>query len=247
MSHPEQPSSSVSGAATSPTTPFFIGDPVDKATIRTLSRRSALPYVFMFLSFVGNLVQYLRNPEIITAIVTADGRRVVSINNREYGATEAVSYRPDKPDNDDKKYLVNEFTQLLFGIDPQNRKYQLEHAYPLLTSDFAAKYFNRYKASGEIDKQRDERWQAKWEIQKIEVDRHDPYLIHVIGTQDITRVVADKTEHQVSQKAIDFKLVDDSPRNTRNLRTGFLIAEFIGSDLPGSQPSNQSANLELPN
>jgi hypothetical protein len=227
--------------------PVYIGDPADKAIIRSLARRNTIPYLFIFILLAGNLVQYLRNPEIITAIMTEDGRQVVQINNRHYGKTDLVSLAPDRPADADKIYLVRKFTDNLFGLDPTARKYQLEFAYTMLLSKFAASYFNEYKASGLLDKQRNERWQAKWEIQKIEVDRRDPYLIHVIGTQDITKYTGEKTEREVVQQSLDFKLVDDYPRSDRNLRTGFLISAFGGNAIDRKTPTDSGLTTQLPN
>lgn len=224
----------------------FIGDPEDKAIIRSLARRNMLAYLFMAVSFVGNFVQYMRQPTLITAVVSEDGRRVVKINDRDYGKTDAVMVSPDRPNDLEKVYLVRTFTDYLFGIDPVARKYQLEHAHSLLVSDFAAKYFNDYKASGLLDKQRDERWQAKWETQKVEIDRRDPYLVHVIGTQDITKYLGEKTEREVVQHSLDFKLVDDSPRSARNMLSSFLIARFGGSELSRTHPTSTETSTQLP-
>ncbi len=227
--------------------PVYVGDPVDKEVIKALSKRAAIPYIFCIILMVANIIQYVRNPTIITAVIKEDGQQVVKINDIDYGSFGAVTVQPDKPGNRDKIYLVKQFTKQLFGIDPQARKYQLENAYNLLASDFAAKYYTDYKASGLLDKQRNERWQAKWEIQKVEIDPRDPYLIHVIGTQDITKFINDKTEREVVQRSLDFKLADDAPRSERNLLTAFLIAKFGGEELSRTNPPSIDGQSQLPN
>lgn len=224
----------------------FVGDPQDKAIIRALARRGVLPYIFLLLSFGGNVVQYLRSPEVFIVRETAAGERVVVGSNRQYVIAGDIKYTPDSPGAPDKVALVKTFTKNLYGIDYYARKYQLEESHRLLSDDFAAEYFSGYKSSGLLDRQRDERWTAKWETQQVEVDRADPYLVHVIGTQDITKHVGDKTERELVQHALDFKLVPDGARSERNALTGYLIARFKASELSRSKPAQSDSELQLP-
>lgn len=234
------PNAPASPAGSPPGPQVVIGDPRHLEIIRTLTRRGALPWVFCFLLFAGNAVQYFMKPRIITAVVTADGRAVAELDDIKFGTAGPVTFGPDNPTDKDKTDLVEEFCKLLYGIDPQARKYQLERAYDMLVPDFAREYFNAYKASGQIDKQRDERWQATWKLNKIEIDPRDRYLIKVIGTQDITKYLGDRTEREVIQHSIIFRLVDDSPRQRRNFHTGFLIGNFRGEEISRDRPGSQT-------
>jgi hypothetical protein len=224
-----------------------VGDPNDKALIRQLARFNKIPYLFLALSLAANFVMYWRKPEVFVVRDTCDGKRVVVANNREYRMDGDIRLMPDNPTDGDKIYLVSKFTNLLFGIDPQGRKLQLEWAYSMMQESFAARYLNEYKASGQLDLQRDERWQAKWEPQQIEVDRVDPYLVHVLGTQDITKTKDGHSEREIVQHALDFKLSDDSPRSSRNLRTGFLIAAFSGKEVSRRKADLTDGQTQLPN
>lgn len=196
--------------------------------MRALARTRAMPWVFSFLLFIGNVVQYVVKPRIITAVVTEDGRTLAYLDDIKFGKYGPVSFAPDEPTDRDKTDLVEEFCKTLYGIDPQARKYQLERVYDMLVLDFAREYFTAYKASGQIDQQRDERWQATWTRNKVEIDRQDRYVIHVIGTQEVTKYLGDRTERETIQHSVDFRLVDDSPRQTHNFHTGFLISYFRG-------------------
>lgn len=226
--------------------PVYVGDPEDKRMIRTLSRRGIIPYIFMALLFAGNVVQYLRNPETLIIRENAAGERVVIGSNREYLIAGDIKYVPDSPGTPEKIALVKIFTKNLYGIDPYARKYQLEQSHRLLMDDFAAQYFSDYKASGQLDRQRDEQWQAKWETQKVEVDRADPFLVHVIGTQEITKHIGQTTKREVVQHAIDFKLTADSPRSERNALTGYLISNFKASELSRTNLEAPGSEILLP-
>jgi hypothetical protein len=208
--------------------PVIIGDPRHLEIMRALARKGSLPWILCFVLAFGNIVQSLIKPRIITAVVSEDGRRLANLDDIKFGKYGPVAFSPDEPSDQDKADLVEEFCKTLYGIDPQARKYQLERAYDMLVPDFAREYFTAYKASGQVDQQRDERWQASWKRNKVEFDRQDRYVIHVIGTQEVTKYLGDRTEREVIQHAVDFRLADDSPRQTRNFHTGFLISYFRG-------------------
>lgn len=203
--------------------------------LRRASKEKKLVCFLLLVSMGMNIVQYVRTPTVITAVVTENGRRVVSINNKEYGATEAVQLGPDRLSHDDKRYLVSECAKALYGIDQASRGKDIERALKMMTDDFAPRYANWLKSNGNLEQQRRESWQAVWTVQENKVDPIDPYTIHLIGEQLITRYVNGQMKQEKVQLALDFKVVADLPRADRNLRTGFLIAFFGGKEISHTQ------------
>jgi hypothetical protein len=199
--------------------------------LRRASRERMVIYGFLFISICMNVYQFWRSPELITAVVTESGKRVVSMNNRQYGETEAVQLGPDRLSHEDKRYLVNECAKALYGIDQASRGKDIERALKMMTDDFAVKYANWLKANGNLEQQRREAWQAVWTVQESKIDQNDPYTLHVIGEQLITKNVNGQIKQERVQHALDFKVITDLPRSDRNLRTGFLIAFFGGKEI----------------
>src|SRR5262245_65263067 len=94
-------------------------DPADVRTIFQLLTAMLVILALFMLSALGNAWQYLRRPDRI--VVDRSSGRVLMINNREFGETEAVKMTPDQPGDDDKKYLVGEFVRLLYAVNPATR------------------------------------------------------------------------------------------------------------------------------
>src|SRR5262245_19064187 len=94
-------------------------DPTDVRTIFQLLTAMLVILALFMLSALGNAWQYLRRPDRI--VVDRSSGRVLMINNREFGETEAVKMTPDQPGDDDKKYLVGEFVRLLYAVNPATR------------------------------------------------------------------------------------------------------------------------------
>src|SRR5262249_26249321 len=76
-------------------------DPVDVRTILSLSWIGILLTLLMVTSLAFNVYQYWRRPDRI--VVDRSSGRVLMINDREYGATETVSFGPDRLTNADKQ------------------------------------------------------------------------------------------------------------------------------------------------
>ncbi len=185
----------------------------------------------LFASICMNIYQYIRQPDLIVAVTTESGNRVVKINDRDYGRTDAVQLGPDKLSNEDKRYIASEFVKAMYAIDPASRPRDIERALRMMVPSEAVKYANYLKQSGQLEQQRREKWQAVWVEQDNSVDRADPYTVHIIGAQQITKVIGDQVVHEEVQNSLDFKLVVDLPRSDRNLRSGFLIGTFGGKEL----------------
>jgi hypothetical protein len=219
-----------------PTIPIFTS-PDHLRLYRHLLVALALVTIALLVSLGVNAYLYSRKPDLLTAVVTENGRRVVTLNNRDFGATEAVQLGPDRLSNEDKLYLAGEYVRALYALDPASRQNDIERALRMMVPSAAVKYGNFLKASGQLEIQRRENWQAVWKELSRKVDPNDPYLIHLVGEQQITKVVNDQTLRETVQHALDVKLSADPPRSDRNLRSGFLVAAFEGQELKRA-PSN---------
>jgi hypothetical protein len=208
-------------------------DPLDVRTILSLAATGMLLVLLLLTSIAFNFYQYVRRPDRI--VVDRSSGRVLQINDRDYGETEAVQLGPDRLTSADKQYITGEFVRALYQIDPATRPRDIERALRMMVPDSALKFARYLKQEGVLEKQRAESWQAVWTPQDVSVDHADPYTLRVIGKQEVTRLIAGATEHETRQLNLTLKLAADPQRRAdRNLRSGFLIAAFdykeLGSD-----------------
>lgn len=214
-------------------------DPADVRTILGLTWIGILISLLLLASVGFNIWQYWRRPDRI--VVDRSSGRVLVINDRNYGETEAAQLGPDKLTNADKQYLAGEFVKSLYQIDPATRPRDIERALRMMAPQSALEFARYLKQHGILDKQRAESWQAVWIPQDISIDKADPYTVRIIGRQEITKVVSGATEREPRQLALTLKLVADPQRRSdRNLRSGFLVASFDYKDLSGP-PDGQTA------
>jgi len=210
-------------------------DPADVRTILGVTMTSMLLVALLLVSVAFNFYQYVRRPDRI--VVDRSSGRVLIINDRNYGETEAVQLGPDKLTNADKQYITGEFVRALYQIDPATRPRDIERALRMMIPDSALKFARYLKQEGILDKQRAESWQAVWTPQDISIDRIDPYTVRVIGKQEITRVVAGAAQGESRQLNLTLKLVADPQRRAdRNLRSGFLVASIDYKELGSTSP-----------
>jgi hypothetical protein len=213
-------------------------DPVDVRTILSLAWSGILLTLLLIVSVACNIYQYWRRPDRI--VVDRSSGRVLMINDREYGETEAVRLAPDKLTNDDKRYIAGEFVKAIYQIDPATRSRDIEKALQMMVPNSALVFAQYLKRNGILDKQRTESQQSVWTPQDISVDQVDPYTVRVIGKQETTKVVAGATQTEMRQLSLTLKLVADPLRRAdRNLRSGFLIARFDDKELAGSPDAAQ--------
>ena len=218
-------------------------DPSDVRTILSLASIGMLLVLLLLVSVGLNFYQYVRRPDRI--VVDRSSGRVLEINDRNYGETEAVQLGPDRLTSADKQYLTGEFVRALYQVDPTTRPRDIERALKMMVPDSALKFARYLKQEGILEKQRAESWQAMWTPQDITIDVADPYTVRVIGKQEITKIIAGATQRETRQLNLTVKLVADPQRRAdRNLRSGFLIAAFdykeLGSDSgPASQTPRQ--------
>lgn len=167
---------------------------------------------------------FLRKPDLIVAVTSADGQRVVSLNNREFGQTESVQLGKDNLSNADKTYLVSEFARLRFGVDLASREKDVEKILRMCLPRTAVTYAKDLRERGVLEKERSESWQGVWSPQSVKIDERDPYTLRVIGTQEINKNVNGEALREAVQYEITFKLTTEGSRADDNFRTGFKVA-----------------------
>ena len=137
--------STAAGAAREPQVERVIEyctDPEQAITNYRLVGVVGLMVVVMLVQTAFCLMLYLRRPDRIVVDRTGGSDRVVTMNDREYGLTDAVEFRPDAPTEGDKKYLVTRYLELLYGNNPDRRDRQLEQAIRLMTPLNGRRFFN---------------------------------------------------------------------------------------------------------
>ena len=218
----------------------FYRDPADVRTILSMAWTGTLLVLLLLASVAFNIWQYWRRPDRI--VVDRSSGRVLMINDREYGETEAVRLGPDRLTGADKQYIAGEFVKAIYQVDPATRPRDIERALRMMVPASALLFARYLKQTGVLDKQRAESWQAVWTPQDISVDGVDPYTVRVIGKQEITKVIAGATQQETRQLNLTLKLVADPQRRAdRNLRSGFLVASFNYKELGAPGPGSAAA------
>lgn len=233
MEETEEPASETTEAASG----FYVlhRDPSDIRTILGLASTGILLALLLLVSVSLNFYQYVRRPDRI--VVDRSSGRVLQINDRDYGETEAVQLGPDRLTSADKQYITGEFVKALYQVDPATRPRDIERALRMMVPESALKFARYLKQEGTLEKQRAESWQAVWTPQDISVDRLDPYTVRVIGKQEITKIIAGAVQHEMRQLNLTLKLAADPQRRAdRNLRSGFLVAAFDYKELARLDP-----------
>src|SRR6266508_3844155 len=215
-------------------------DPADVRTILSMAWTGTLLVLLLLASVAFNIWQYWRQP--VRIVVDRSSGRVLMINDREYGETEAVMLGPDRLSGADKQYIAGEFVKAIYQVDPATRPRDIERALRMMVPNSALLFARYLKQTGVLDKQRAESWQAVWTPQDISVDVVDPYTVRVIGKQEITKVIAGATQQETRQLTLTLKLVADPLRRAdRNLRSGFLVASFDYKEIGASGPDSAAA------
>ena len=210
---------------TSSRSPVIYRDPQDVRTVIHLARSGIVLTLLLLVSIVGNFYQYYRRPDRI--VVDKSSGRVVEMNDRDYGETEAVQLGPEHLTDADKKYIASEYVKSLYQIDPATRSKDLERALRMMLPDSALKFARYLKQDNLLGKQLNESWQSTWTTQDITVDAKDRYNIRVLGRQEIHRLENGATVNEPRQLSLTLKVIADSKgRADRNLRSGFLISSF---------------------
>src|SRR5262249_16797513 len=182
-------------------------DPADVRTNFQLLTTLLIVLGLFTLSAIGNALQYWRRPDRI--VVDRSTGRVLMINDREFGGTEAVKMTPDRPGNEDKKYLVGEFVRLLYGVNPATRAADVKSALERMVQQSAPKCGAYLKEQHILERQRAESWQSVWTPQDVSIDRIDPYTLRVIGRQQIAKLVNNASLQEAKQLQLTIKLAAD--------------------------------------
>lgn len=202
-------------------------DPLDAVTISGLVRTVGALVVLLAVSVGVNVHLVIRKADRI--VIDRTSGRVVELNNRDYGATEAVEITPDRPNDLDKKYLVREFLKALYEVEQTTRETQVNKLLRMLDADLSLQLATRLRQNGLLATEKAESLNSTWELQDLAVDERDPYVLRALGTRKIRRSAAGQDIEENVQIKCKF-LLKDSPqspaRNDNNLRTGFTIVRF---------------------
>lgn len=213
-------------------------DPEDILTISSLFRAVWI-LLFVLAASVGTNV-FLATRRADRIVVDKTSGRVVEINNRDYGATEAVEIAPDRPNDTDKKYLVKEFLKSLYAVEQTTREREINKLLRMLDPDLSLAFAARLKQNGLLAAEKSESVNSSWELQDLTVDERDPYMLRAIGIRRVRRKANGQDVEETLQLKCKF-LLKDSPssptRNDNNLRTGFSILRFRVEPVSGKSVS----------
>ena len=213
-------------------------DPEDILTISSLFR--AVWILLLLLTASVATVVFLATRRADRIVVDKTSGRVVELNNRDYGATEAVEIAPDRPNDTDKKYLVKEFLKSLYAVEQTTRESQINKLLRMLDPDLSLAFAARLKQNGLLASEKAESVNSSWELQDLTVDERDPYVLRAIGVRRVRRKANGQDVIETLQLKCKF-LLKDSPsspaRNDNNLRTGFSILRFRVEPVSGKTVS----------
>jgi hypothetical protein len=223
-------------------------DVKDVRLIRSLSILALLQAFLLVISFVMILYLALRPAQQMVIERSIEGDRVIAINGQ--AVRNGIALGPDKPGAGDKQTLAREWTAARYAVDPFTREKDLEKMFRLMEPHAAKAYSDLLKNQGELERERNERWQAIWKPQLVEIDKGDSYRVNVVGIWEIT--AAGKAgnggrDHKVKQLMFALHLIKDidQGRAPRNAQTGFLIDDILDyKELPGAVSSSSSALKE---
>jgi hypothetical protein len=224
----------------------------DERDVRLLLRLAGVCFVLLLLllaSLAVNLWQYHRRPDRIVVDRRADGDHVVVINDRPVAALGGLSYGADKPGDEDKRRLANEWAKSRYAIDPLAREQAVERLLRMMEPNAAAKFVAYLKKNGELETERRERWQSSWKPQLAVVDSGNPYRVNVVGAQELTKVVGGTPQRETKQIMFSLRLMPDkdSGRAEHNLYTGFLVVDLLDvRELMNAGDGGESALTQQP-
>lgn len=220
----------------------YVADPDTVESNRRLTGALGVCVIIILVQAAFNLTLYLRRPDRIVVDRTAGGDRVVVMNDREYGLTDGVGFSPDEPTAGDKKHLVSRFLELYYANNPDIRDRQLNEAIQLMVAARGREFFDYLRRNRVLERQAAESWQARWTQQQISVDKADPFTVHVIGTQRLTRIIDQRPVEETHQLNLTVKVArDELGRDDRNRRTGYQITWFGWEELESAEGSSAPA------
>src|SRR5262245_45539528 len=99
-------------------------DERDVRLLLYLAGSSVVLVLLLLSSLAVNFWQYYRRPDRIVVDRRADGDHVITVNDRAING--AVTVGPDKPGEEDKRRLANEWAMARYAIDPVAREQAIE-------------------------------------------------------------------------------------------------------------------------
>lgn len=225
----------------------YVADPEQVITNHRLLGVLGVLIIIVLVQSAFNLVLYLRKPDTLVVDRTANGDRVVTLNNREYGLTDNVELSRDRLTDGDKKYLASHFLGLYYGNNPDYRDKQLNEAISLMVASRGREMFGYLKNNRILEQQAAESWQAKWTEQQSSVDPADPFTVRIIGTQVLTRIINQRPVEETHQLNVTVKLAkDELGRDERNKLTGYQITWFGWEELKSTSETIQPTTNQKP-
>ena len=220
-------------------------DVKDVRVIRSLSVMALVQAFLLVISFAVIVYLAVRPAQQIVIERSAEGDRVVAVNGQ--AVRNGIALGADKPGAGDKQTLAREWTAARYAVDPITREKDLEKMFRLMEPRAAKAYSDLLKKQGELERERNERWQAVWKPQVVEIDKGDPYRVNMVGTWEITKATragSGATDREVKQLIFALHMIRDADqgRAPRNAQTGFLIDDILDyKELPAAASSTTSA------
>ena len=220
--------------------PIVYRDADDVTTINRLTWTNLIVATLLAVSLVFNLVLYARRPGLVVVDKTT-GQTLV-VNDREYGKTPATQVTADNLLPGQKIYLVKEYLSGIYGINQATRGAQMNRVIRMMHPDTSLQYATWLKREQVLEKQEEEAWQARWEVEdkNISVDPKDDRIITVVGEQTLTRKKGGEMVQQkllISVKVLVLVSPTEPKRNDNNLQTGFCVYKFKPKVINASEES----------
>ena len=214
-------------------------DPEDVLTISHLLRLGLVLVVLLFLSGGLNFYLALRKADLI--VVDKTSGRTLAINNKDYGATEAVQISPDNLTNRDKKALIAEFLRCLYEVNGATRAGNVNRLLKMMEPNLSLQQARLFNDEKLLAQEKTESVNSSWELQDVTFDDRDPYLVRALGKRIVRRVPGGgATVEEETQIKIKFLLMDSptSPaRNDNNYRSGFYVQKYRSEAVDGTKQS----------
>jgi hypothetical protein len=213
-------------------------DPADVRTIRRQSLLIVIAFVIVAMAVGGVVYKSIQKPDRI--VVDMSSGRTVMINDKEFGATEAVKLEKDKLQIADMDYVVKAYLDYLYRVDQRSRSKDIEAALRLMVPGQAKKFAQYLTEQKILQTQREQQWNAVWKPEYLEHSPGKPLTVKVYGTQEIDMVVKNESKHVIKHILLTVDLLPDAPedgtfRLDRNLRSGFRINTIDYKELSSTE------------
>ncbi|HEY6243690.1 MAG TPA: hypothetical protein VIX17_07085 [Pyrinomonadaceae bacterium] len=220
-------------------------DPADVRTIHRQSRLLLLSLLIVLASIIGIVYKAIQKPDRI--VVDMSSGRTVMINDREFGATEAVKLEKDKLQLADMDYVVKAFLDYLYRVDQRSRSKDIEAALRLMIPGQAKKFAQYLTEQKILQTQREQQWNAIWKPEYLEHAPGKPLTVKVYGTQEIDLVIKSQSKHMTKHILMTVDLLPDAPedgtfRLDRNLRSGFRINAIDYKELSSTETETSATS-----